>query len=249
MNGGPVAVVTGASRGLGAGLAARLAARGWRLGLCARHRPADPDPAGRSLCAVVDVTDAGAVDAFAEAVAARMGPVGLWVNNAGRLGPVGPLADTDPGELRDNLLVNVLGTTLGSRAYARHVRARPGGGALVNISSGAATRPYRGWAAYGAAKAAVDQLTAVVAAEGAEHGLRAWAVSPGLVDTDMQAAIRATGPEQFPDVGRFLDAARAGAFNSPGWVADRLLDLVAGGGDGPVVVRLPDQPADDAGGG
>lgn len=240
MTDAPVAVVTGASRGLGRGLADALAARGWAVGRCARHRP--DAPADRaSWAAAVDVTDADAVDAFCAEVADRLGPIALWVNNAGMLGPIAPLADAPPDELRANVLVNVLGAMHGSRAYARHVRARPGGGALVNISSGAARRVYRGWAAYCSAKAAVDQLTAVVAAEGAADGLRAWALSPGLVDTDMQAAIRATPAERFPDVGRFVDAAERGAFNSADWVAGHILRLLAGGDD-TVVVRVPDQP-------
>ena len=83
------------------------------------------------------------------------------------------------------------------------MRRRPGPGVLVNISSGAATKPYEGWAAYCASKAAVDQLTGCVALEEARHGLRAYALSPGLVDTDMQAAIRASDERDFPEVERF----------------------------------------------
>ena len=105
---GRVAVVTGASRGLGAGLAAHFAAAGLHLGLCARHRPAlaaaHPSDRARRPCragrdprvAAVDVTDRAALERFADDVVARFGRIDLWVNNAGLLGAIRPLAEADP---------------------------------------------------------------------------------------------------------------------------------------------------------
>lgn len=237
---GRVAVVTGASRGLGAGMATRFAAAGLRLGLAARTEPGPPAGA-EAVTAAVDVTDAGAVDRFAAAVVDRLGRIDLWVNNAGVLDPIGPLREADPAALAANVEVNVVGVMYGSATFARHVRSRPGGGLLVNISSGAATTPYEGWAAYCAAKAAVDQLTRVVAAEEAGAGLRAHAVAPGVVDTDMQARIRSADEAAFPRVERFRDLARDGAFNSPAWVADQILRLLDED-PGTVVLRIPDEP-------
>jgi benzil reductase ((S)-benzoin forming) len=247
---GRVAVVTGASRGIGAGMATRFAERGLSLGLCARTLPdLPPGAAGdRALAAAVDVTDATAVDDFCAAVAERFGRIDLWVNNAGVLDPIGPLRDADPAALDVHVHINVGGVLLGSRAYARHVRTRPGGGVLVNISSGASRSVYAGWAAYCASKAAVDHLTRVVAVEEADAGLRALAVAPGVVDTDMQAAIRATPAADFPSLDRFLALARDDAFNSAAWVADQVLRLAFesapdGGDEGAdVVVRIPDEP-------
>jgi NAD(P)-dependent dehydrogenase (short-subunit alcohol dehydrogenase family) len=173
-----VAVVTGAGRGIGAGLAVHLAGSGFRLGLCARHAPAVP-PGWEAVAAAVDVADATALDGLADAVVARFGRIDVWVNSAGVLGPVGALADVAPGDLERHVATNVLGTMHGSATFARHVRSRPGDGALVNLSSGAARRPYRGWAAYCASKAAVEMLTEVVGLEERSSGLRAYAVSPG----------------------------------------------------------------------
>ena len=110
-----VAVVTGASRGLGAGIAARLAERGISLGLCARHVPDAPAPG--AICAAVDVRDAEAVEAFAERVTTELGPIDLWVNNAGVLDPIGPLRDADVDALRIHMDVNVLGVLWGSRTF------------------------------------------------------------------------------------------------------------------------------------
>jgi NAD(P)-dependent dehydrogenase (short-subunit alcohol dehydrogenase family) len=220
---GLVAVVTGASRGLGRGMAEALAADGVRLGLCARTSPAAP--AGtESVTGVVDVTDATAVDRFGAEVVETFGRIDLWINNAGLLAPIGPLADADPVAFGANIEVNVLGVAHGSATFARHVRSRPGPGVLVNISSGAATHATEGWAAYCGAKAAVEMITEVLAAEERSSGLVAYTLSPGLVDTDMQSLIRSTPAADFPAVEQFREAHRTGAFNQPVWVARYLLD-------------------------
>ena len=226
-------------------------AAGLQLGLCARRAP---DVVPDALSMAVDVVDAGAVDRFCDAVVERFGRIDLWVNNAGVVEPMGPLATLDPAAVARAFEVNVLGVVHGSAAFARHVASRPGGGVLVNISSGAAARPYAGWAPYCASKAAVDQISRVVAAEERRFGLRVLAVAPGLVDTDMQALIRSTDAARFPAVERFRAAKAAGAFNSPAWVADQVLQLAFGSAPAPaepnvgepgaleVVVRIPDEP-------
>jgi NAD(P)-dependent dehydrogenase (short-subunit alcohol dehydrogenase family) len=238
---GRVAVITGASRGLGAGMAAHFASAGIHLGLCARHRPdlvattrprvhdGVVEPAEAPLTAAVDVTDFDQLAGFADAVVDRFGRIDLWVNNAGLLATIGPLAEADPGETARVVAANLTGVLFGSTLFSAHVRSRPGPGVLVNVSSGASGHPYQGWAAYCATKAGVDMATEVVALEERDHGLSAYSVAPGLVDTDMQAAIRATAEDRFPDVARFRRAKDLNAFNSAPWVAERLLELAFGG--------------------
>lgn len=243
-----VAVVTGASRGLGAGMAKAFAERGIALGLCARHRPDAPDGI-RSVIAEVDVRNADAVERFADRVSSELGPIDLWINNAGVLDPIGPLRDASTEQIADHIAVNVLGVMWASRAFARLVHERPDGGTLVNISSGASRTPYAGWAAYCASKAAVDQLSRVLALEGAVDGLRVYSVAPGVVDTDMQSAIRSTPAARFPAVERFHQLKADDAFNEPTWVADRIFDLAfetdasswMHASADPVVLRIPDQ--------
>jgi len=249
--GPPVAVVTGASRGIGAGLAVHFAGGGLRLGLCGRNRP-DPPPGADTVVAALDVADAEAMNRFADQVVDRFGRIDLWVNNAGVLEPIGPLADADPTALDRHVATNILGVMHGTAAFARHVRSRPGGGSLVNVSSGAATSPYRGWAAYCASKAAVEMLTEVVGLEEADSGLVAYAVAPGVVDTDMQALIRSTPEQSFPDVDRFLRLGEEGAFVTPEWVAECILERCLDpltrwepeAGRGAVHFRVPDRQAD-----
>ena len=223
-------------------MAAHLHGLGARLGLCARRTPADPG--GKAVVAAVDVVDAAAVLAFADEVVDRLGPIDLWVNNAGVLEPIVPLRDADPADVARHVAVNVVGVANGTIAYLRHRHARGGGGALVNVTSGAAATVYQGWAAYGASKAAVDQLSRVVAAEEAASGVRVLAIAPGLVDTDMQALIRATDPAAFPAVRRFPAAAGTDGFNSPAWVTDHVLRLALGDETpADVVLRVPPQTA------
>ncbi|MGA8372245.1 MAG: SDR family NAD(P)-dependent oxidoreductase [Acidimicrobiales bacterium] len=236
-----VAVVTGASRGLGAGVAATFAEHGLRLGLCARTEPTAP-PGNEAVTGRVDVTDAADLDRFASSVVDRFGRIDLWVNNAGVLEPIDFLADAEAGALAHHVDVNVTGMLFGSRTFARHVRGREGTGVLVNMTSGAARTVYEGMAVYCASKAAVDMATEVVAREEAAHGLTAYAVAPGLVDTGMQVLMRETPVDRLPSAGRFVAVKEAEAFNSPAWVARFLLDLVEGRmrPEG-VVMRVPDE--------
>lgn len=232
-------VITGASRGLGAGMAQTLAAAGHRLGLCSRSAPAlaeGDDVVARS----VDVRDPAAVEAFAQTVAERLGPIDLWINNAGVLEPIAPVRELTGEALQQHLDVNLLGVLHGTRAYVHHVRARPGDGVLINVSSGAALKGYAGWGAYCAGKAALDRLTECVQLEEADQGLRAYAVAPGVIDTDMQALIRSQPEERFPMLEKFLQLKRDDAFNSPAYVARELLAIAFDPARRPddVVVRI-----------
>ena len=239
---GRTAVITGASRGLGAGLALAFRERGLKLGLCARTEPALPG-GPEVVSARLDVRDPEAVAAFAAAVEARFGTIDLWINNAGVLEPIVPLRDVAADAARSHLEVNVLGVLFGTQAFVRHLRHRGGVGVLVNISSGAAQKAYAGWSLYCAAKAAVERMTECVALEEAAHGLRAHAVAPGVIDTDMQARIRATPGEHFPELPRFVARKRENRFNRPGFVAAHLLAIAFDPTARPaeVCVRLPDE--------
>jgi benzil reductase ((S)-benzoin forming) len=241
------AVITGASRGLGAGLARAFAREGIRLGLCARQRPELDLPGGAPvLCEALDVRDAGALEDFAGRVAGRFGAIHLWINNAGLLEPIGPLRSASAASVAELMQVNVLGAFHGTRAFVPHRHARrradpSASGVLVNVSSGAARNAYAGWSAYCASKAAVDRMTECVQLEEAEHGLRAHSVAPGVIDTDMQARIRRSSQADFPALPRFLEMAREGLFSSTDFVARHLLALAFEPATPlpPVLVSLP----------
>jgi benzil reductase ((S)-benzoin forming) len=222
---GKIAVITGGSRGLGAGLARDFARRGMRLGLCARGAVALPDGPD-VVAAQLDVSDAEAVERFCAEVAARLGPIDLWINNAGLLEPIGPLVRAPADQFARHIEVNVLGVAWGSAAFCRHRRAVGPGGTLVNISSGAGRKGYFGWSAYCAGKAAVDRMSECLALEEKSAGTRVLAVAPGIIESRMQEQIRASSPADFPEVDRFVRMKEEGRFSSTEWVAARLLELV-----------------------
>jgi len=181
----PIALITGASRGLGRAAAHTLAQRGWSLIVDAR-RAADLTGAMRGLADVVavpgDVTDPGHRARLAE-VASRAGRLDVLVNNASRLGPSPqpPLASYPLDELGRVYDTNVFAPLALIQLLAVPLTAAAG--AVVNVSSDAATEAYPGWGGYGSAKAALDQITAVLAAE--QPALRCYAFDPGDMRTDM----------------------------------------------------------------
>jgi NAD(P)-dependent dehydrogenase (short-subunit alcohol dehydrogenase family) len=181
------ALVTGASRGLGRALAAGLAREGFDLIIDARDAAALDAAAGalraagRTVTAVPgDVTDPAHRAALVAAASARLD---LLVNNAGTLGvsPLPALADYPPDELRAAFEVNVIAPVALTQLALPLLRAS--GGAVLNITSDAAVEAYAGWGGYGAAKAALEQASNVLAAE--ELGVRVWWADPGDLRTDM----------------------------------------------------------------
>ncbi|MBT8493836.1 MAG: SDR family NAD(P)-dependent oxidoreductase [Deltaproteobacteria bacterium] len=234
---GKVAVITGASRGLGKGLAEQFAAAGMKLGLCARTM--SESTSDERVCRPVDVTDGEAVEDFAKHVAEHLGHIDLWINNAGVLEPVKPLRDVETNEFDEHMRINVLGVFHGCKSYIHHLRASGKGGVLINISSGAAVSAYAGWAAYCAGKSAVDRLSEVIALEEESIGLRVHAVAPGVIDTDMQELIRGTTEANFPMVDKFLELKANDDFSTTRFVAEKMMELAFAGQDEPVVVRFP----------
>jgi NAD(P)-dependent dehydrogenase (short-subunit alcohol dehydrogenase family) len=186
----PVALITGASRGLGHALALDLAAAGWSLVLDARDASdltaatARFDPA-RTRVVPGDVTDPGHRTELVDA-ARELGGLDLLVNNASHLGPSPQprLVDYPVAELAHVFEVDVLAPHALVQAAAPLLRRSVG--TVVNVSSDAAVEPYEGWGGYGSAKAALDHLTAVLAVE--EPSLRVYAFDPGDMRTEMQQA-------------------------------------------------------------
>ncbi|MFJ1734357.1 SDR family NAD(P)-dependent oxidoreductase [Streptomyces sp. NPDC088254] len=189
----PVAIITGASKGLGRALAEALAARGWDLVLDARTAEVLKETAAavavhgtRVEALAGDVVDAGHRSALV-AAARGLGGCDLLVSNASALGaePLVRLEELAVDGLRRALEVNVVAALGLVQEALPLLRAAPAG-AVIAVSSDAAAEAYATWGGYGASKAALDQLAAVLAAE--EPGLRVWAVDPGDMATDLYAA-------------------------------------------------------------
>ena len=185
----PIALVTGASAGLGRALTAALVERGWRLVIDARDAArlttaVDSFPRPELVTVLPGtVTDPDHRRALAEAVGRRLD---LLVLNASALGPspLPRLADLDPDDLERILRTNVVAPLALTQLLLPALRTARG--TVVAISSDAAVEAYEGWGGYGASKAALDQLAAVLSVE--EPGLRVYAVDPGDMRTDMHQA-------------------------------------------------------------
>jgi len=182
----PIALVTGASRGLGLALAAGLAREGYTLIIDARDPEALAKAAaeiGGQVTAVPgDVTDPAHRAALKSAVE-NAGGLDLLVNNAGTLGahPLPALADYPLHELRGAFEVNVIAPVALTQLLLPSLRIH--GGAVLNVTSDAAVEAYAGWGGYGAAKAALEQASSVLSAE--EQAIRVWWADPGDLRTRM----------------------------------------------------------------
>lgn len=194
-----VALVTGASRGIGAASAMDLAKRGVKVGLMARSGDAiealvtEITAQGGSAIAITgDVAHYEDVQRAIATCVSEFGKLDILVNNAGLIEPIARLAESDPDQWGRVMDVNVKGVYHGLRA-AVPAMLESGGGVIINISSGAATGALEGWSHYCASKAAVLSLTRCADLEYREQGIRVVGLSPGTVATDMQLAIKASG--------------------------------------------------------
>ncbi|WP_086729842.1 glucose 1-dehydrogenase [Streptomyces carpinensis] len=192
-----VTVVTGGGRGIGAAICRRLAADGHDVvvGYVNDTRAAEAvadevlEAGARSVTVRMDTSVEADVERLFATAEERLGPVTGLVNNAGVTGPLGRLADTDTADLRRVVDVNLLGTLLCSRRAAQLMAPRRSG-VIVNVSSAAATLGSPGeYVHYAAAKAAVDALTMGLAKELGPDGIRVNAVAPGVIDTEIHAAM------------------------------------------------------------
>ncbi|HEV7176087.1 MAG TPA: SDR family oxidoreductase [Solirubrobacteraceae bacterium] len=184
----PIAIITGASRGLGLELARALAQRGWALIIDARGTT-ELERVARELGSITevvaipgDVADDWHRGALVEAAGDE---IDLLVNNASVLGPSPQpaLARYPLDELERVYRVNVLApVALAQLAVPR----LPDGACIINVTSDAAVEPYEGWGGYGSSKAALEQVSAILAAE--QPGLRVYAVDPGDMRTQMHQA-------------------------------------------------------------
>ena len=194
---GTVALVTGASTGIGRHLAEGLAARGAAVAGMARSagrlRTAMDEVAaatgGRTLAVAADVTDRVAVTAAVEHVTAELGPVTLLVNNAGLIDAAEvPLWEADPDQWWQVVQSQVRGPFLVSRAVVPGMIAA-GGGRVIGLGSGLGTRGSDVYSAYSAGKSAQMRITEALDLAGAAHGVRAFDLAPGVVDTEMTRAM------------------------------------------------------------
>ena len=197
-----VALVTGASGGIGAATALALARRGMTVGIgyfrsenaaSALVREIEAIP-GRAMLLRGDVTAAGDVRRIVDELAGALGPPDVLVCAAGVVRDT-LLGASETGDFEEVLRVNLLGAVNACREVARHMVSRRRG-AIVNVSSVAAQRPGRGQSNYAASKGGVESFTRALAVELAPRGIRVNALAPGIIETKMSEEIRSLAPEE-----------------------------------------------------
>lgn len=227
-----IAILTGASRGIGAGLARGLCRPGTRLVTLSRR--ADPELAtwadqhGVELEQIhVDLSDLSATEGMADRLfqaLPRNAKRYLLINNAGTVEPVAMSAALTQGPaIQAAFALNVSAVILLTARFVSAVQDLPVDRRVLNISSGAGRNPNAGWGVYCATKAALDMYTRVLKLEQGQDGVRAVALAPGIVDTDMQEVIRASDPSNFPALAKFQEFHATGKLADPNEVATRIL--------------------------
>ncbi|MFY3306928.1 short-chain dehydrogenase [Achromobacter xylosoxidans] len=227
-----IAILTGASRGIGAAMARGLAKPGTRLITLARREDPELAAYARSQDAQleqlsVDLSDLAAAEAAARRICdtlPRDARRYLLINNAGTVHPVsGTDALIDGPAIAAAFNLNVTAVMLLTARFLAAVEDIKADRRVLNISSGAGRNPNAGWGVYCATKAALDMYSRVVKQEQGENGARVVSLAPGIVDTDMQAAIRSSDPKSFPALAKFQDFHATGKLSSPANVASRIL--------------------------
>ncbi len=216
----PVALVTGAARGQGAAIVARLHADGFRVAACdlptSEIRSSTAGYDDDVLAVELDVTSQGQWCAAVDATVERFGGLSALVNNAGVLHRAA-IAEETAGGFEGSWRVNCLGPFLGIQAALAHLKAADGA-SIVNTCSTSAIRPFPDHAAYGSSKWALRGLTQAVAAELAPTGIRVNAVFPGPIATPML---------DDRTQARLAETSTAGRLGSPAEVADAVAFLVS----------------------
>ena len=228
-----LAILTGASRGLGLALAEQLLERRyWVLALARKPHAALADRAAHAGAKLeqwpVDVTAndvAPRLEAWLRDQAADAIERAVLINNAGILGRVGPIDRMDGPTLAEVLRVGLEAPAVLSAAFLRATRDWRAERRVLNVSSGAGRVAIAGWAAYCAAKAGLDQLSRVMALDEAlqPNPARIVSLAPGVIDTDMQAQLRASDERDFPTLQRFKEFKATGQLATPSDAAARLL--------------------------
>ena len=188
---GKTALVTGGNRGIGLATVRALAEAGATVHFTARTA-ANLAAAQRDLGEIrATGHHTNLTDRIAMATLLDQG-FDILVNNAAVIAPIGRILDISSEDWAQSIDVNLTAAFHATQRALAHMVAK-GGGTIVNISSGAAHRPQEGWSAYCAGKAGLAMLTRSVHLEYADQGIRIFGFAPGVVDTDMQGAIRASG--------------------------------------------------------
>lgn len=227
-----VIVVTGATAGLGRSLAIEAGNKGAKVALLARRtqvleevRERITAAGGEALVLPVDLREPDAISNVFRQILSFWSRINVLFNNAGVVEPVAPLAQLSDEAILDSVQINILGVYFATREALKAMQDQKGGGTVINITSGAAERPYIGWSMYGSQKAAVNMLTRITALEMMGTPVRVAAISPGPFESHMQQTLRQSDPKNFPARDKFVNLYEEGELPKPDMVAEIIMDI------------------------
>lgn len=223
-------IVTGASKGLGEKVVDKLLESGHRvIGVSRSGHEKHVENVNYSELRM-DLTDTADIKKLIETAKTFIdteSATGIYlINNAGGLNPIGPVGTLEPDEIMMSLTLNIAAPMILSNAFVKVFGGIKAEKRILTVSSGAGKRPFYGWNAYCIGKAGVDMMTRSIGLEQGESGVQAISFGPGIMDTDMQAQIRAQDESNFKDVEMFKGFKTDGALRRPEDVADMLIKVL-----------------------
>ncbi len=225
-----ILIITGGSKGIGEGVINTYVDNGFSVYAVART--INPDLSKRGVVQITfDLTKVDQIENVFEHIFSLIGenePQKITlINNAGTLGQIGSLKDIDAVDISNTFNLNTIAPFICSSAFINLTKSWSASKTIINITSGAALKPYFGWSVYCSSKAAINMLTRTIALEQQEieNGVKALAIAPGVVDTDMQKQIRSSNEDDFKDVQRFVNLKNEGGLNDVLNVGQQIFEM------------------------
>jgi benzil reductase ((S)-benzoin forming) len=225
-----LSIVTGASKGLGAAMAEGLLQKGHIVHAVSRTK--SDISHDRLIQHEADLAQLAETEKwfrqFSDSVQAHDFASITLINNAGMVTPIKRAGEAEPEELRLHYDLNLLAPVMLSQLFTKWLKPYKGKKSIVNISSGAAKNPYKGWSAYCSSKAGLDMFTKTFGFEQEDESdpVKMISFSPGIMDTGMQEVIRSSSKKDFHEIERFKTYQTEGKLRSTSYVAGILLDLL-----------------------
>jgi benzil reductase ((S)-benzoin forming) len=225
-----ILIVTGGSKGIGEGLVKAYLDQGFKVFSIARTTNALLTARGVSQIKF-DLSKTYEIEEelskiFALLNADRVSKITL-INNAGTLGKIGPVDKLDVGAIEEGFTLNIVAPFVLSAAFTKLTRGWIAKKTIINITSGAATKPYFGWSVYCSSKAALNMFTQTMAEEQiyVENSVRVLAIAPGVVDTEMQNQIRNSTVSDFKSLDRFVKLKAEGGLSDTNDVGKQICEI------------------------
>lgn len=221
-----ILIITGASRGIGLGIAKAYRAKGFEVFNISRKTNPQLNKLGISQLSLdlyrIEQIEDIFNQIFSILKADEISKITL-INNAGTLGHIGPLSQWNNEELMLTLQLNTVVPMICSKFFIQHCQNWCAEKSIINISSGAAQKPYYGWSGYCTSKAAINMFTQTLALE--QTDFKILAIAPGVVDTDMQTQIRQSKVENFKDIERFITLKKNGKLFEINEVGEKIYSM------------------------